>query len=286
MRATFGVLTPVTSDPYAAGEQAALEAVVRDGVVDAVWVRDLPCAPEGDPDAGQGHDPFAHLAYLAGRGSLPTVTGVASVVMGTRHPLVVARAAVGAQMHTGGRFVLGLGSGGKPPVSAALDVGDRSLDEFRREWFAVWEAVRGASPAGSTFLVPGKLDPPPMWLASDDAGKWAAVGETGEGWLTFFSSPTTLFETHASVVAARGGTPPMVGVRLDLRLVPSAEEPVAVAPPVRGVVTCSLRQLPGVLRPLENLPVDHLLLNLRSGGARGLRRVRHVWDELLVKGVD
>lgn len=278
MGATLGVLTPVTADPYAPAEREVLEAAVRDGVVDAVWVRDLPCAPEGDPDAGQGHDPFAHLAYLAGRGTLPAVTGVASVVMGTRHPLVVARAAVGAQVHTGGRFVLGLGSGGKPPVSAALDVGDRSLDEFRREWFAVWEALRGASPAGSTFLVPGNLDPPPMWLASDDAVKWAAVGETGEGWLTFFSSPATLLHTYEAVVAARGGPSPMVGVRLDLRLVPAAEEPVAVAPPVRGVVTCSLRQLGEVLRPVPDLPVDHVLVNLVSGGADALRRLRDVWD--------
>ena len=66
-------------------------------------------------------------------------------------------------------------------MSAALDVGDRSLDDFRREWFAVWEAVRGASPAGSTFLVPGDLDPPPMWLASDDGGQVGRGGEDGRG---------------------------------------------------------------------------------------------------------
>ena len=276
MRATFGVLTPLTSDPYASEEQPGLEAAVRDGVVDAVWVRDLPCAPAGDPDVGQGHDPFAHLAYLAGRGSLPALTGVANVVMGTRHPLVVARAAVGAQVHTGGGFVLGLGSGGKPPVSAALGVADRSLDEFRREWFAIRGALHGGPPTGSIFPVPDEFVPPPMWLASDDLGKWAEVGETAAGWLTFFASPAPLRRAYEQVVLARGQAP-AVGVRLDLRLVPAADEPAVVATPVRGVVTCSLRQLAHVLRPVPDLPVDHLLLNLVGAGPHQLRAVRDVW---------
>ena len=277
MRATFGVLTPITRDPYAREELAALESLVGDGLIDAVWVRDLPCAPAGDPDSGQGDDPFAHVAFLAGRGCLPHTVGVASVVMGTRHPLVMARAAVGAQVHTGGGFVLGLGSGGKPPVSAALGISDRSLDEFRREWFAIERALQGATPAGSVFPLPDDFQPPPMWLASDDMEKWAVVGETAGGWLTFFASPTTLLSSYDHVVSARGDGP-TVAVRLDLHLVPADEEPTTVLPPARGVVTCSLRQLRSVLDPLPDLPVDHLLLNLRTGGADGVRRVRDVWD--------
>ncbi|MDQ6896816.1 MAG: LLM class flavin-dependent oxidoreductase [Actinomycetota bacterium] len=276
MRPTFGVLTPVTRNMYALEEQATLEAAVRDGLIDALWVRDLPCAPEGDPDVGQGHDPFAHLAFLAGRGSLSAMAGVASVVMGTRHPLVVARAAVGAQVHSGGGFVLGLGSGGKPPVSAALGVGDRSLKQFIREWSAIWRALRGGSPDGSTFALPHEYRPPPMWLASGDADKWAAVGETATGWLTFFASPRTLLEAYEDAVAARGDAP-AVGVRLDLRLVPVSDQPTVVAPPVRGVVTCSVRQLGGVFRPMRNLPVDHLLLNLVGDHAGGLRHVHEIW---------
>jgi alkanesulfonate monooxygenase SsuD/methylene tetrahydromethanopterin reductase-like flavin-dependent oxidoreductase (luciferase family) len=205
VRPAFGVLTPVTCDPYATREQSVLEAAVRNGLVDAVWVRDLPCAPEGDPDVGQGHDPFAHLAFLAGRGSLPATTGVASVVMGTRHPLVLARAAVGAQLQSGDGFVLGLGSAGKPPVSAALGVEDRSLERFRSEWFAIWQALRGVSPAGSFFPLPQRFRPPSTWLASDDAAKWAAVGERAEGWLTFYAEPERLMGAYDEVATARVG---------------------------------------------------------------------------------
>ena len=271
MRPAFGVLTPVTRNMYAPEEQATLEAAVRDGLIDALWVRDLPCAPEGDPDVGQGHDPFAHLAFLAAghdRGRVGRHGDPASV--GGRPGRGRSAGALR------GRVVLGLGSGGKPPVSAALGVGDRSLEQFIREWSAIWRALRGDSPYGSTFALPHEYRPPPMWLASDDADKWAAVGETATGWLTFFASPRTLLKAYEDVVAARGDAP-AVGVRLDLRLVPVSDQPTVVAPPVRGVVTCSLHQLGGAFRPMRNLPVGHLLLNLVGDHAGGLRHVHEVW---------
>jgi len=78
-----------------------------------VWVRDLPVVGSSDLDQRQGTDPWWCLGWLSGSLDDSTVVGTTSIILGIRHPLVVARAAVGAQLSTGARFVLGVGSRGK-----------------------------------------------------------------------------------------------------------------------------------------------------------------------------
>ena len=110
-RATLGLLAPLTAEPFAHEEAGAVRDALRTGLVDAVWARDLPLVPAGDTDAGQGDDPFAYLAGVTAGLDPPGAVGTASVILGIRHPLVVARAAVGAQLAARGRFVLGVGGG-------------------------------------------------------------------------------------------------------------------------------------------------------------------------------
>ena len=74
-----------------------------------------------------------------------------------------------------GRFVLGLGTDGKPAMAAAIGVGTGRT--------ALWFA----SGRGSTTPLRGLVDPglhvplragycaPPMWLASDDVAKRSAI---------------------------------------------------------------------------------------------------------------
>ena len=97
MAASIDLLLPVGADPYAAAERDLVRTAVRDRLAAGLWVRDLPSVPAGDPDVGQGGDPFAHLGVLVGagldRGLGPSGTlGTASIILGVRHPLVVARA--------------------------------------------------------------------------------------------------------------------------------------------------------------------------------------------------
>ena len=77
MAPTFGVLTPVSGRAYAPDENALLDRWLAEGLTEALWVRDLPATPSGDPDLGQGEDPFAYLAGLAGRGARPHGVGTA-----------------------------------------------------------------------------------------------------------------------------------------------------------------------------------------------------------------
>ena len=276
MTAELGLLVPLTHDPFAAGEQEAVEAALTAGHVDGVWVRDLPCVPRDDADVGQAADPFAHLGFLAGR-SLPFRTlGTASIILGTRHPVVIARAAAGLQHLTGGRFVLGVGTGGKPAMNRALGVDDRPLHDFVRDWRtlrSVLQRLDTWEPAVVVPTAPGR-PPPAVFLATTDLAKWRAIDGDADGWQTFVTTPSHFLETYAEVCAVRGG-PTDVAVRLDATVVPSEAAPMTPNVGARGRVACSSGQLTRLVDEWRQLPVRHLLLRLRSPAPLAVLRSLH-----------
>jgi hypothetical protein len=279
---TFGLLAPLVpvtgrhrapTDPGSAGGDDGLAGVVRDGVVDAVWVRDLPVVPTEDDDAGQGTDPFAHLSHLLGVLAVPPLVGTASVVLGTRHPLVLARAALTVQAQSGGRFVLGLGTGGKPAMNAALGVANRTLDSFAEEWWSVRSALRGDVGVGVRLTLPVPCDPPPVFLATTDTERWRAVDGDPDGWLAFAGEEAAFRSRYADLCSISGRQVP-VGVRFDLTVVPDGG-PGSEVVPVRGRAAGTIAQLCSLLGRWRRMPVTHLLVNVRSTDPVGdLRRLR------------
>jgi Luciferase-like monooxygenase len=111
-----------------------VEAALTAGHVDGVCVRDLPCV------LATTRTPVRRRTRSRPWVSSPDdslrfrTLGTASIILGTRHPVVIARAAAGLQHLTGGRFVLGVGTSGKPPMNRALGVNDRPLRDFARDW--------------------------------------------------------------------------------------------------------------------------------------------------------
>lgn len=275
MPASLDLLLPVGADPFDPAEQRLVRAAVEEGLTDGLWVRDLPLVPVGDPDTGQGGDPFAHLAYLTGAGLDRKVQtmGTASVILGARHPLVVARAVAGLQAMASCPVVLGVGSGGKPAMNKALGIAGRSVDDFARGWRALREALRRPGDAATELVVPDGYRPPDVQLATTDLARWAAVEGDAEGWQTFLSSPQGYLRDLAAISAVRPG-PLRVCVRADVRV----DETVTGGPHVgeRGRVTCRAGQLAPLLRTWLTLPVDHMLLSVR--GVDPLRTLRTVRD--------
>lgn len=266
MAASLDLLLPLGADPYDPDEQTQVRAAVQEGLVDGLWVRDLPCTPAGDPDVGQGGDPFAHLAYLAGAGLTPQVCriGTASVILGLRHPLVVARAVAGLQAQAGCPVVLGVGTGGKPELNDAVGVTGRTMAEFTRQWRALRQALHDPGEAPHTsFAAPPDHRPPPMHLATSDPARWEAIEGRAEGWQTFLTTPEEHVRAVEEVRAVSAG-PLDVCVRADITL--TQDGPRSGMPHVqeRGRVTCTLGQLGTLLRTWAQLPVDHLLLSLRA----------------------
>ncbi len=262
--ATFGLLAPLTpmSAPAPPSGRDELADAVDHAALEAVWLRDLPCVPDGDEDAGQGTDPFAHLSLLAGEGALPPVVGIASAVLGTRHPLVLASAVATVQAHTGGRLVLGLGTAGKAPMNAALGLAGRGTAEFAAEWRAVRAALSGRLDQG---LLPGhrSVPAPPLYLATTGVERWRAVDGDADGWMAFLGEESVHDDVHAEMERVSGRRVP-VAVRADAVVVDPDRAP-AVPVPERGRVVGSLDQLGALLgRWRRHDAVDHLMVNVRS----------------------
>ena len=267
---TFGLLAPLT--PLNGGSAAGgserspaddgLAGLVREGLVDAIWVRDLPVVPTDDDDAGQGTDPFAHLSYLAGLNARPPVVGTASVILGTRHPLVLARAALSVQAQSRGRLVLGLGTGGKPVMNAALGVANRTLDSFAQEWWQVRGALRGDVGDDVTLRMPAPCQPPPVYLATTDTERWRAVDGDPDGWLAF-AGEEEKFLVQLDDLCRISGRRVATAVRFDLTVLPPGDAPPEPVP-ARGGATGSIDQLCALLARWRRMPVDHLLVNVRS----------------------
>ncbi|MEP6649268.1 MAG: LLM class flavin-dependent oxidoreductase [Lapillicoccus sp.] len=270
----MGLLAPLLPAATASGDLDAVRRAISDGVVDAVWVRDLPVVPVGDPDAGQFDDPFAYLARLAPDGVTGLTLGTASVILGVRHPLVVARAAAAAQVVAAGRFVLGVGSGGKPAMNDVLGLGDRSDDLFAARWRALRAAVHGHVGAGVQLDLPGPLTPPPLYLASARRSHWAAIDGDADGWMAFLDGWPLLDQTLSAVTMTRGGNAPPMAVRVDLTL---DGGPFRLGE--RGRLHCSPDVLADVFRRLRCYPVEHVMIRVVGPNPqRDLRAARAVWD--------
>jgi alkanesulfonate monooxygenase SsuD/methylene tetrahydromethanopterin reductase-like flavin-dependent oxidoreductase (luciferase family) len=283
---TFGLLPPLTpvSDHPPTGDlrvqhgDDGLAGLVREGLVDAIWLRDLPVVPNADDDAGQGTDPFAHLAHLAGMRALPAVVGTASVILGTRHPLVLARAALTVQAQTEGRLVLGLGTGGKPAMNAALGVTNQTLDSFAQEWWAVRRALRGDVGDDVQLRMPVPSRPPPLYLATTDTERWRALDGDPEGWLAF-AGEEDAFGAQLDELCRISARPVDAAIRFDLTVVPR-DGPRSELVPVRGRAAGTIDQLCALLARWLRLPVRHHLVNVRSDDpVADLRRLRAVYDE-------
>lgn len=277
MTASTDLLLPVGQQPFDPGELGRVRAVVEEGLAEGLWVRDLPSVPIGDPDVGQGGDPFAHLAFLAGRGLDRGVgrLGTASIILGLRHPLVVARAVVGLQAQARCPLVLGVGTGGKPAMNDALGISGRSLRDFAALWRELREMLHRPGNGATAFVVPDGYHPPDMHLATTSLARWEAIGGHAEGWQTFLSTPEGYLRTLDDVLAIRQG-PLRVCVRADITLTGALSAPPYVAD--RRRVTCHPQQLVALLRTWSQLPVDHMLLSLR--GADPLATLRLVRESV------
>lgn len=79
----------------------------------ALWVRDVPLNSPAYPDPIGHSDPFVLLGALAAMTRRITLA-TGAIVLPLRHPLHIAKAALSLDALSGGRFLLGLGSGDRP----------------------------------------------------------------------------------------------------------------------------------------------------------------------------
>ncbi|GGS16921.1 MULTISPECIES: LLM class F420-dependent oxidoreductase [Actinokineospora] len=168
-------------------EAAAAVAAAETAGYDGAWVAETKL------------DPFVALAVAAERTSrIDLVTGIA--VAFARNPMTVAVAANDLQLHSGGRFVLGLGSQVKPHITKRFGMPWSRPAQRMREFVlavrAIWAAFETGERPGFTgefythtlmtpFFNPGPNPHgnPRIWLAAVGPLMAEVAGEVADGLL-------------------------------------------------------------------------------------------------------
>lgn len=137
-------------------------------------------------------DGFAALAALAGE-TRDLLLGTGVLPMRSRTPLLTAMGAATVQERSGGRLVLGLGTG---------SAGRGALDELRRTVGDVRSLLRGERVGGqaSLALLPGAEVP--VWISAMGPRAFRLAGEVADGALLNWCTPERVAFARAEV--ARG----------------------------------------------------------------------------------
>jgi probable F420-dependent oxidoreductase len=207
---------------------------------DAIWVTDhivvpfdirsrYPYSAGGEfviDATGDYLEPVASLAFLAGRTQTIRV-GTSVLVVPLRHPLEAAKALASLDVLSGGRLIVGVGTGWMAEEFAALGVSfeDRvaRTDEYLRVFKEAWTSPRprfdgrfvrfdniGFEPK------PRQKPHPPIWIGGHGPRALRRVAELGNGWKPVVLRPPGMLEPDAFAVevkklqdlaAARGRDP-------------------------------------------------------------------------------
>jgi putative FMN-dependent luciferase-like monooxygenase len=134
--------------------------------------------------------PFAFLGYVAARTSRIRL-GTGIVTLPLEHPVRVAEDAAVLDLMCGGRFELGVGTGGNPTAFAAfgLDSAQRS-DIFATNLDIVRNALAGRPLVGGDILYPSRPQLcARIWQATFSVGGGARAGKAGDGLLLSRTQP-------------------------------------------------------------------------------------------------
>jgi probable F420-dependent oxidoreductase len=234
------------------------------------------------------YDCVATLSYLAAATARVRLLSH-GYALALRHPLVVAKQWTTLDALSGGRAILGIGSGGLPGEFAALGVDHAHRDVLLDE---ALDAVRGAldceysSHRGDTWAYEEMgVAPRPvqdrirLWVGGSTETALRRAAERGDGWVP--SGPpeggmsagiARLRELRER--AGRGDVPFTVGAR---------SGPLYVGEPqwdIGRAVHGSAEQVAGFLRVLAGLGVDQIEVAFRSRG------VHELYDQLRLFGAE
>jgi len=290
---TLGLMTPLAAHGLADIASAQRIARLADQLgFAALWARDVPLMVPQGPDATASalDDPFLWLGMLAATTERIAI-GSAAIVLPLRHPLQVAKSALSLDRISGGRFLLGLGSGDRPEEFAAFgeDLEGRAAT-FRERWALLRAALapddaeraRVRDATGGFDVLPAPHARIPMLVVGTARQSLQWIARESEGWATYHREEAAQegrIGLWQQALAQRGGaTKPFVqSMLLDLQADPSAPaEALALGLKVgRNGLLAYLQRVhgQGVAHVMFNLvdngrPVDEVLGEIASVGAQ------------------
>ncbi|SAL42846.1 sugar ABC transporter substrate-binding protein [Caballeronia peredens] len=274
---SIGITLPITGENQSAvdfDEQIALAHLADRLGYRALWVRDVPLNSIDYPDPVGHLDPWVLLGALASNTQrIALISG--AIVLTLRHPLHVAKAAFSVNTLSQGRFILGVGSGDRPPEYAAFG---RNPDERRDLYRNHWETLAAAVTQPSRVIADhASADAPEFYLLPRQSASipLLAVGSGGQsvdwiarhslGWMTYHREPQAQRGRYSMWRAAVERTVPgafrAFGVAMRLDLSDNADEP---ASEISLGYRTGHRALTDVLRRMRESGTHHVTLNIDS----------------------
>ncbi|MCZ2496456.1 TIGR03571 family LLM class oxidoreductase [Xylophilus sp. Kf1] len=294
-RITVGLMTPV--GPAAGGMADPREAIHLAALADAagfaaLWARDVPVmVPQGSDNAAAAlDDPFTWLAFMAAA-TTRIVIGTAAIVLPLRHPLHVAKAALSLDRLSGGRFVLGMGSGDRPSEFSAFGADLETRGEtFRNRWALVRAALSPESPersplreatGGFELMAPPTARIPMVVVGSARQSlQWTA--SNADAWASYHREETRqqgrigLWHQALEQRSPDMRKPFIQSLQLDLLAdAESAPQPIELG------LRAGRMALISYLRRLQRMGVEHVILNLARSGRAPEAVIRELGEHVL-----
>lgn len=241
-------------------------------------------------DAGQTFDPFVYLGFLAANTKqIALATG--SIILPLRHPAHIAKAAMTADVLSGGRLILGVASGDRPDEYPAMNISFENRGEKFRESFAYIRNMSKDSPAftnaygslnGSMDMLPkpttGKL---PMIVTGGSQQDLDWITEHSDGWLTYPRNThmmASLVKDYRGRLTklAKPNQPVLQPLYVDL-----VEDPDAYPKPIHLGLRLGTNYLLEYLKSLEEIGINSVGLNLRFNQADTEKTMERLAKEIL-----
>ncbi|CAB3746542.1 TIGR03571 family LLM class oxidoreductase [Paraburkholderia solisilvae] len=257
----------------------------------ALWIRDVPLNSADYPDPVGHLDPWVLLGALASNTTrIALMSG--AIVLTLRHPLHIAKAAISVQTLSRGRFILGLGSGDRPPEYAAFGAdGDARRELYRRHWETLAAALAPTSrvipdeapqDAPAFFLLPQPPRAVPLLAVGSGGQSVDWIARHAIGWMTYHREPDAQQARRsmwrAAVARSAPGAFRAFGAALRLELSSDPDEP---ATPVALGYRTGRRALAALLRAMREQGTHHVSLNLPASPRAPLEVIEELAETVL-----
>jgi alkanesulfonate monooxygenase SsuD/methylene tetrahydromethanopterin reductase-like flavin-dependent oxidoreductase (luciferase family) len=203
-------------------------------------------------------EPFTTLSWLAGITTRVRL-GTSVAVLPYRHPLLVARMAGNLSELSGGRLVLGVGTGWSRQEFEALGVPFAKRGRLTDEYLTALRKAWGTQPSI------------PIWVGGNSAATIRRSIEFDAAWHPLH---VTLPFLRGAVTSHR---PPKLAPRIALRVTGSP-----VDDPERPAGVGSIEQVLDDLRELRRLGADTVVLDPYHGDPQETRRPDAAWRALTI----
>jgi len=272
---TLGLMTPAPMPqrvPAELREQQLIAQTAEIAGFTALWCRDVPLMIPQEGNVSALDDPFLWLAMLAAATNSIAV-GTAAAVLPLRDPLHLAKSALSLNRLSGGRFILGLGSGDRPDEFAAFgrEV-QHSAEIYRQKWELVRQAMDPAQRAavrdrtGGFDIHAAQEAAVPMIVVGTSRQSLQWIAANADGWASYHREEDRqqgrigLWQ-QALAQRSDGAKPFIQSLNLDLE-----EDPDAPPVPIMLGMRTGRNALKAYLQRLQELGVAHVIINLAPGG--------------------